>query len=429
MHKTIKTVTVETIGRMAGSRRIFIWGAGNQGRGITSVLKEHDIVPSGFIDNSPSLSGRTIDGIRVYLPDDIIQDGDPPPFIIISAFFFEQEISQVCLSKGLKKDVDFIHYSSLKPRDYSIEISGSCNLRCISCPRGGAPDGLDSLRMMSFENFKKVIDKLKQQEPFVRNIQLYQWGEPTLNKHLPDMIRYAGSRGIRCAISSNLNLRVNYRKIIESKPEWLRLSASGWENKYEITHTGGRWPLFLKNLKTVARLRQQVYPEMKIELYYHLYKHSIGKGLLKFETLCKGLDIEFHPVFAYLISLDDVLRYLEGGKLPDTAIDAQNKMLLDLDQGLEMSKKQAHLPCDAFRSILINPDLSVSNCMMFFYPEGNRAAGNFLDESIERIMDKRKSCNLCKRCMVYGLHRYCGVYSTFKPDLNSLAGQVAGENR
>lgn len=274
---------------------------------------------------------------------------------------------------------------------------------------------------MSFENFTKVIDKIKKEEPFVRNVQLYQWGEPTLNKKLPDMISYANSQGIHCAVSSNLNLNVDYQSIIASKPEWLRLSASGWGKSYELTHTGGCWKDFLKNFKTVAALRQKFYPEMKIELYYHLYKHSTGPSLLKFQKLCTELAVEFHPVFAYLISLDDVLGYLEGKRLPKAAVKAGNHMLLELDQGLEMSQNQAALPCDAFRSILINSDLSVSNCMMFFYPEGNRTSKNFLQADMEQIMEERRHCELCRRCMVHGLHRYCGVYSTFKPDLKKLS--------
>ena len=97
--------------------------------------------------------------------------------------------------------------------------------------------------MMSLDNFRQVIDKIKTEDPFVGNIQLYQWGEPSLNKYLPEMIVYARSRGINCAISSNLNTNADFQRIIEAKPEWLRISASGWKDAYEITHTGGSWPV------------------------------------------------------------------------------------------------------------------------------------------------------------------------------------------
>ena len=51
---------------------------------------------------------------------------------------------------------------------------------------------------------------------------------------------------------------------------------------------------------------------MKTELYYHLYRHNQGESLQHIRELCARLDFELHPVWAYLISLDDVLEHLEG---------------------------------------------------------------------------------------------------------------------
>lgn len=420
MHKAIAPLSLDELRAGIGQRRLFVWGAGNQGRGITRVLLEHGIVPSGYIDRSPDLIGTKVAGIPVLTPEILATVPRETIFIIIAVFFHEQEISTICQEHDLKPGREYIHYSSLKPRDYSVDVAGSCNLRCISCPRASGTKGPGS-GLMTLADFCKVIDKIRREDPFVGNIQLYQWAEPTLNKNLPEMISYAREKGIYSAISSNLNRNVDYRDIVAARPEWFRISASGWGDQYEITHTGGCWDIFLNNLKQVALLRQQMYPEMKLELYYHLYRHSIGKGLLRFRDLCKELGIEFHPVYAYLISLDDVLRYQEGAPLPEAARQAQERMLLDLDEGLGIARREAALACDAFRSIHINADLSVSNCMMYFYPEENRAVANFLEHGVVEIMELRRRCALCKRCMRHGMHRYCGAYSTFKPNIDALS--------
>ncbi len=419
LHKELIRISLNKLRIILQNKNLYIWGAGNQGRGIARILHENGIIPSGYIDNSYDMSGQSIAGIRVESPSIISEIPEGKLFIIISVFFYEQEISDTCQKYGLKQGEDFIHYSSLKPRDYSIDISGSCNLKCISCPRASKTKNSPSVKLMPLEAFCKIIDKIKVEDPFVGNIQLYQWGEPTLNNKLPEMIRYARENHIYSAVSSNLNLKVNYQKIIESRPEWFRISASGWGKQYEIAHTGGDWDVFINNLKQVALLRQTYYPEMKLELYYHLYKHSTGKSLLKFQNLCKKLSIEFHPVYAYLISLDDVLRYQEGIPLPPSAQKAQKKMLLNLDEGIRIAQNEIALPCDAFRSIHINSDLSVSNCMMFFYPDKNRAVDNFLETSIDSIMNIRRDCDLCKRCIKHAIHRYCGSYSTLKPDIKN----------
>ena len=92
---------------------------------------------------------------------------------------------------------------------------------------------------MGLESFKQVVDKIRREDAFVGNIQLYQWGEPTLNRHLPDMIRYAREVGMLCTVSSNLNHPADFRALMASRPECLRISVSGTGERYAITHTGG----------------------------------------------------------------------------------------------------------------------------------------------------------------------------------------------
>jgi hypothetical protein len=127
--------------------------------------------------------------------------------------------------------------------------------------------------------------------------------------------------------------------------------------------------------------------------------------------MCQRFDFEFHPVPAYLISLDDVLGYCEGRPLPDAAKRVRELLLVDTDEGLALAKKEAPLPCDALRVLMINADLSVSTCMMYYDPDGNTVATNFLTTSIEDITAKRAVSSLCIRCRRHGIHRYCGIYA------------------
>lgn len=404
-------------------RQLYIWGAGNQGRGICHILRENGIAPVGFIDRSANLTGSTIMGIPVVSPELILgKSAQDTLFIVIASFFFASDIADQCRAAGLQEHDHFITYSSLKPRDYSIDVSGACNLKCIACPRSTRSAVERSPGFMKLETFRLVIDKIKREDPFVGNLQLYQWGEPTLNKELPAMIAYARSCGIQCAISSNLNAPANFRAIVEARPEWLRLSASGTGDAYELTHTGGKWNQFAEHLEEICALRNEIYPQMKVEMLYHLYKHSLGHDLEIVKNLCATYAIEFHPVYAYLISLDDVLAYQEGKPLPEPAQRAKELMLFDLNRGLELAQAESHLPCDAFRSIHINWDLAVSNCMMYYYPAQNQAVANYLETPVQEIMALRKKCALCKRCLSKGMHRYCSVFSKMKLTSTDEAG-------
>ncbi|MCX5813465.1 MAG: hypothetical protein NT178_13125 [Proteobacteria bacterium] len=413
MTDSIKLLT----GKVTEGRKILIYGAGNQGRGVAHKLQQRGIEAAGFIDRNPDLQGRSLAGIPVLTPAVLSEAGAAGSlFVIIATFFFERDIATYLESHGFTEGLNYLPYSSLKPRDYAVEASGVCNLHCISCPRAERRPTNRNLTMMDMESFTKVIDKISREDPFVGNIQLYQWGEPTINKRLPDMIRYARTKGILCTISSNLNYAADFLAIIESRPECLRISVSGTGESYAITHTGGNWNSFVSNVETIARLRREIYPEMKVELYYHRYNHSTEAQQGELAAMCKRHDFEFHPVPAYLISLDDVLGYCEGKPLPDAAKRARELLLVDIDEGLTMAKAEASLDCDALRVVMINADLSVSTCMMFYDPDGNTCADNFLTTPIEIITTCRMVSPLCTRCRKYGIHRYCGVYATISEE-------------
>ncbi len=397
---------------LAQGKRILIYGAGNQGRGILHTLRERKIEPAGFIDANPALQGRVMAGIPVLAPNVLARsDAADQYFVIIAAFFFEREISAFLESCGFVHGTGYVPYGQLRPRDYAVEVSGVCNLHCIACPRGGRRAGRRSTKMMHLATFKRVIAKIRREDPFVGTIQLYQWGEPTMNADLPAMIRHARESGILCSVSSNLNYPADFPALMDARPECLRISVSGTGDHYAVAHTGGDWKVFASNVERIAVLRHAYCPEMKVELYYHRYRHSLGVQQEQAAAMCRRFDFEFHPVPAYLISLDDVLGYCEGRPLPEAAQRARELLLIDIDEGLARARAEAALDCDALRVVMINADLSVSTCMMFYDPEMNACADNFLETTIEEIDARRKRAPLCMRCRKHGLHRYCGIFA------------------
>ena len=395
----------------ASRRNVIVFGGGNQGRGIVSALQENGISVHRVLDRNPHLAGGNIRGVNVSDPEYLRYESSPQDnFVVVASFFFEKEMSAALDGMGFVGGSDYIPYTDLKKFDYVVEVSGVCNLRCISCPRSLGDIPKPPTKMMSLESFEMVIDKIRREDPFVRNIQLYQWGEPTLNKALPAMISYARENGVLCGISSNLNTHADYRAIIAAKPECLRISASGVGQDYSIAHTGGNWEIFSENLAAVSALRSELHPAMKVEFYYHRYRHSIGKPEQMAKGLCHELGFDFHPVPAYLISLDDVLAYAETGVLPDNASIARELMLVDLDTGLEAAMAEANQKCETFRTLMLNSDLTISPCMMYFQPQP-KSTLSFLDIPSDQILNLRDTAELCGRCMKKGIHRYCGAYA------------------
>jgi len=409
---------LEALDRLRGlaPRPLYIWGAGVQGRGMCQVLRREGIEPAGFIDSSEPLHGSTVEGLPVHGPG-VLAGRDDRPFVIIAAFFYEDPIGEACRSYGLAEGQDYLSYKALRPYDYVVEVSGRCNLRCLACPRASRHERHPPAGMMSAATFRAVLDKILAEDPLVGSVQLYQWGEPLLNRELPQIIEAAVERGVPCAVSSNLSLKCDLRPVIAAGPSWFRVSVSGTGEHYETAHAGASWERLQANLRELARLRNELNAEMKTELYYHLYRDNLGEPVEQMRALCEELGFEFHPVWAYLISLDDVLEHLEGGALSDPARQASEMLALSLDDGMQLAREEGELGCPVTRCVHVNWDLSVSHCMMFFYPQDNIAAANFLETPLDRIQAARRTCNLCHRCRKQALHRYCHVYANAIPAL------------
>lgn len=395
-------------------RPVYIWGAGQQGRGMGRVLERQGVRLQGYLDSSPQLQGRSALGYPISRPETILPPAVPngKPFVIVASFFFEKDIMARCHAAGLEEGLDFISYKDLKPFDYAIDISGACNLRCLSCPRATRSHRHPPAGFMTPGVFTQVLDKILDEDPLVGNLQLYQWGEPLLNPHLPEILGIANARGLPCALSSNLNSTSHLEPVIAAGPAWFRISVSGTGKEYERTHTGASWTKLLKNMENLAELRARLRPDMKTEVYYHLYRHNRDGSLDEVRRLCERFEFEFHPVWAYLISLDDVLEYLEGGALTPQAAEASGLLALGLEQGMALARKEIREKCLVDRCIHVNWNLTVSNCMMFFYPQDNIAAPNFLETPLEEILATRVKSSLCRRCRAQALHRYCNVYNT-----------------
>ena len=93
-----------------------------------------------------------------------------------------------------------------------IDPSDTCNFRCKFCPSGN-PELMQKTRgrghgPMDFDLYKGIIDSLQEFPDPIRVIRLYKEGEPLVNKHFADMVRYAksSSKVLRVDTTTNASL-------------------------------------------------------------------------------------------------------------------------------------------------------------------------------------------------------------------------------
>ena len=111
------------------------------------------------------------------------------------------------------------------PETGMIEPTNLCNLACPTCPTGTGK--IKPLPQMTLDRFDRALDALG---PKLRNLALWNYGEPLLNRALPEMIAHAKKAGVRVVkVSSNVHFLdgARGRALLESGLDVLILSVDG----------------------------------------------------------------------------------------------------------------------------------------------------------------------------------------------------------
>ena len=160
-------------------------------------------------------------------------------------------LSSYYVSKLSRKPVQWGY-----PISISFEPTTSCNLRCPECPSGlrafTRPTG-----MLQQNFFKDTIDQLSKDLLY---LVFYFQGEPYLNPGFLEMVKYAGSKGIYTATSTNahyLNDK-NARSTVESGLDRLIISIDGTtQDVYQQYRVGGKLEKVLEGARNIVKWKQE----------------------------------------------------------------------------------------------------------------------------------------------------------------------------
>ena len=114
-----------------------------------------------------------------------------------------------------------------------IDIFGHCNLRCPSCPVGNwsKNDGKTFSSGLIDEQTLRLILEKALSETNVESVGLFNWTEPLLNPNVNRLVRIVKSYGLKCSISSNLNVLKDPYGLMAAELDWFRVSVSGFAKR------------------------------------------------------------------------------------------------------------------------------------------------------------------------------------------------------
>lgn len=388
---------------VTGGRVTYIWGSGHFGAALSLAAARTGVELSGFVDSN--FAGREMLGFKVRDPEEVLALGGGKVFLIVASSLHSADMSRRCEEHGFRHGHDYLTHADIKPHHFEIDVAGSCNLKCLTCPQGNLPKP-PVHTMMSVADYRLVVDKLMQENPLLPDVQIYSWGEPLLNPGLPEMIAHNASRRLATAVSSNLSLRCDLEAVVKASPTWFRVSLSGADAAtYSIIHRAGRFDLVIDNLRLLARLRAAFAPRMLVEVNYHLYKHNLD-GVPSMAGLCKELGFVFRTNYAFIDPLDDLIEYAKGRALPPLMEEGRRHLLLDIDEAMRLSRESGSRECVSENCFVIASDLSFRRCNHLFDVPCNVLADNFLETSFDDILHRAEECAICRECRALGTHRY-----------------------
>lgn len=139
-----------------------------------------------------------------------------------------------------------------------VDPSSICNFQCTFCPTGDHNLIKESGRkqvIMGFNLYKKIINDIKEFDSPLKVLRLYKDGEPLINPHVPDMIRYAKER----KVAKNIDITTNgsllnpdlSQRLIDAGLDRINISVNGLSDEQILSFTKANidFDAYVKNIK------------------------------------------------------------------------------------------------------------------------------------------------------------------------------------
>ena len=292
------------------------------------------------------------------------------------------------------------HYAS---RTVVIDIVGSCNLSCPSCPSGGVSGNRGG--RMSLEMFRRIMEKVARENPGT-TVAIFNWTEPLLHPQVPEFIETIREFGLKSRISTHLNNLQDPHRLALSNPDGITISLSGFTQEvYSIGHKDGDIEIVKNNMRRLSEALRANRATTEVTVYYHKYLHNLSE-VDRMREYAESLGLKFGAGWAYYMPIERVHDYVEG-RLPESEVAfVEERFALNIRRAVAATEPYRAEPC-AFPSTLLTLDCrgNVQLCCGVYDAE-RFTIGSYLDTPLKVIEQKLQTHSYCGECTAHGLHIY-----------------------
>jgi len=294
----------------------------------------------------------------------------------------------------------------MRPAHVSIEPTNVCNARCPVCETGKG-EMTRPVGMLDFENYKKLIDDIW---PTTSVLMFYFMGEPFLNRHAYDMIRYARKRGIYVETCTNGDF-VDAKGVIYSDINKISFQIGGLDSAtHQIYRIRSNLERIRKNLYELIEERRK-HPEsnVEIDLGFIVMRHNENQ-VEDFIKWAREIGVDTASV------IDPCVRNMAEAK---TYLPEEKRYWFYDEEAYERGVlKPKYIPHNEclwiWNSILINWNGDVVPCCRD--ANGENVLGNVFHQGLghvfnsktarafrHEILNAQKDVGICRLCSGFGL--------------------------
>jgi MoaA/NifB/PqqE/SkfB family radical SAM enzyme len=310
---------------------------------------------------------------------------------------------------------------------FNIDVIGSCNLECPSCPMGNSIAVKNPKGAMSVELLQRIMEKAVS-ECELDGVGLFNWTEPLLHYDIANLVRVVKSFGVACRLSTNLNILKNVDELMKAEPTSLRVSVSGFrQESYGRTHAGGDIERVKANMIQLAEARTRTGSSTQLEVLYHRYLGNLDEEV-EFRRFATDLGYVFRPAWAFMMPLEKTMAYLAPDeidvKLTESDHSTIGRLALSLREASEAAMRYKARPC-VLQDEQMTMDFqgNVVVCCALF-DSSKYGLGSYLDTPLAELQAAKHRQDICRKCTSLGLHVY-SVYGA--PEFDAIALRRVGE--
>ena len=225
--------------------------------------------------------------------------------------------------------------SEIKPSKIRIEASSVCQLSCPSCPNTSkAMHTIVGSGLLKFKDFQKLIDK----NPWVKEIELSNYGEIFLNSELLEIIKYACKRDVALKADNGVNINNVQKDVLEGLVKHrfrsMTCSIDGASNEtYKTYRVKGNFETVIENIRKINFFKQEYQSEYpRLTWQFIVFGHNEHEILLA-RKLAGELDMNFYLKLTWDDKFSPIRDQEYVRKLVGTASRAEYKQKYGIEYG------------------------------------------------------------------------------------------------